>query len=62
MAIKVTKRAEVTLTEEDVERLVDVCELARRMLGHGAIEVEYGEKMMWKIKNFINKIFGAGLV
>jgi len=55
--IEVEKRLKITIDGEDAERLIDVCELARRMAGRSSILIEYGEKRLYEIKAFLNTIF-----
>jgi len=60
---EVEKEVKVTISGDDIQRLVDICELARRYVSNcsGQVKAEYYEKGYYNIKNFLNKVFEAGL-
>lgn len=54
--VKIEKEMVITIDGDDAKIFTDVCKLARRMCGHGSVEIEYG-KRFWEIKNFLDYIF-----
>ncbi len=56
--ITVEKELKIILEGEDAKTLIDVCELARRMCGHGGVQAEYRDEL-FRIKRFLDTIFDS---